>query len=384
MAPAASAPLTVAHVGWLSEVGGGELFLLDLVGRVDPARVRQRVLCLGPGGPPLARLAGSAAEVTQLRRGERSGLAMLARLALALRRERPHVVQTHGEAGVFWGLPAACLARCPATAALVYQCEPSARRKMAALRALLPRATAVVAGSAAVRRFVVGALGVPEERSLVVHCGIDPAPFRTAAAARQAAPHRRRRPVVVAVGRLVPQKGHDVLLRAFARCGPARGAELWLVGDGPRRRRLAELAAALGISALVTFHGTVHPTCELLAAADVFAFPSLAEPQGLALLEAFAAGVPVVASRTGGVVEMVEDGRDGVLVPPGEVEPLAAALAALLDDPERGRRLAAAAQARLAAFDIRAVARRYERLWAALAAGGDAAAAAAAAEGEAA
>jgi L-malate glycosyltransferase len=361
--------ITIAHVAWLTEVGGGELFLLDLAAHVDAARFRQQVFCLGPGGPLLQRLVDRGHDVLRVPRTGRAGVLTLVRLAAALRRARPEVVQTHGEAGVFWGLPAARLARCPAVSALIYQNHRSAWHKMAALRLLLPRATAIVAGSVAVRQFVGEALGVAPERSLVLHCGIDPEPFRAAARARRDAGRRRGRPVVLAVGRLVREKGHDVLLRAFARICERRDAELWIVGDGPLRGALGDLAGALGIGGRVRFLATVHPTCSVLAEADIFAFPSLVEPQGLAVLEAFAAGVPVVASRTGGIAEMLEDGRDGVLVPPGEPEPLAAALAALLEDPGRGKELAAAAARRLGEFDIRAVARRYEGLWSSLAGG---------------
>ena len=115
----------------------------------------------------------------------------------------------------------------------------------------------------------------------------------------------------------------------------------------------------------VSFAGTVWPTRKVLRGADLFLFPSLDEPQGLALLEAAASGVPIVASRTGGIPEMVDE-SSAVLVPPGDPEALGSAVVRLLADPARRRALAAAAARRVHRFDIRAVARRYEAVYAGL------------------
>jgi glycosyltransferase involved in cell wall biosynthesis len=361
--------LKVAHVAWLSEVGGGELFLLDLLGHVDATRFPQAIYCLGPGGRVPERMATLGHPVHRFPRTGRLGLGMMLRLAGALRRARPDVVQTHGEAGIFWGVPAARFAGCRAVAALLYQNHPGASHKMWALRLGLRSASVVVAGSADVQRFLVAELGVAPARALVIPCAIDAETFLGAARKRTHDAEARRRPVIVTVGRLVREKGHAVLLRAFARLRPRCDAELWIVGDGLLRDQLAGLAEELGIGEHVRFLGTVCPTVDVLNRADVFAFPSLVEPQGLAILEAFAAGVPVVASRTGGIVEMLEDGRDGLLVAPGDPEALALALAKLLDDPLLRDDLASGGRRRLAEFDIHLAACRYQELWTSLAAG---------------
>jgi glycosyltransferase involved in cell wall biosynthesis len=107
----------------------------------------------------------------------------------------------------------------------------------------------------------------------------------------------------------------------------------------------------------------VYPTGSILGQADLFIFPSLVEPQGLALLEAFAAGVPVVASRTGGIVEMLEDGEHGILVQPGDPDALADAIVALLADPSRGEAYVRSARRRVEDFDIHRIAGQYESLY---------------------
>ncbi|MBL8949431.1 MAG: N-acetyl-alpha-D-glucosaminyl L-malate synthase BshA [Myxococcaceae bacterium] len=121
------------------------------------------------------------------------------------------------------------------------------------------------------------------------------------------------------------------------------GATLTLVGDGPARPDVERLAAELRVP--VTFAGEQRDVVPLLQAADVFLFPSETESFGLAALEALSCGVPVVASRTGGLPELVEDGVTGALLPVGDVAGMAARTVALLTDPALHARHAAAARA---------------------------------------
>jgi glycosyltransferase involved in cell wall biosynthesis len=155
--------------------------------------------------------------------------------------------------------------------------------------------------------------------------------------------------VVGNVARLVEQKGHRDLLAALARVPDAR---LVLVGEGPLRPELERLAASLGIGERVEFLGHRDDVPELLAGFDVFAFPSLFEGLCLAVIEAQAAGVPVVATPVGGIRETVIDGQTGLLVPPHDPAALAAGIARLLADPEEARRLARAARAQSARFSL--------------------------------
>ena len=143
--------------------------------------------------------------------------------------------------------------------------------------------------------------------------------------------------VVGAVARLSPEKGLDVLLRAVARLleggTPLR---VVLAGEGPLRGRLTRLAARLGIAERVDFRGEVphEQVPAVLAELDVFVMPSRAEGFGVAALEAQAMELPVVGSRVHGIPDVVEDGRTGLLAPPGDVEALAAAIGRLANDAE--------------------------------------------------
>jgi glycosyltransferase involved in cell wall biosynthesis len=211
----------------------------------------------------------------------------------------------------------------------------------------------VVAISRRIRDVLIAA-GVDGERISVIPSGVDVARFRGTEDVRARVRHDEcgvasGEPVVLVVGALVPRKGHAVLLRA-ARSLAARGLRPAYVfcGEGSGRSELEGLAADLGIAGRVRFTGWRSDVAPLLAAADLVVVPSLHEGLGVAALEAGAAARPVIASRTGGLAEVVVDGETGWLVPPEDPEALAAALEAALRDAEEARRRGAAARARIA------------------------------------
>ena len=166
-----------------------------------------------------------------------------------------------------------------------------------------------------------------------------------------------REPVILTVGRLERGKGVHHALAAVATLPPRHEARLVVVGDGEERGSLERLAADLGLAGRADFVGALprERVATYLQAADLFVFPTVyPEAAPLALLEAMSCGVPIVASRVGAVPEIVDrDGESGVLVPPHDVEALAAAMRALIDDPERRQAIGDAARGRvLAEFTI--------------------------------
>jgi glycosyltransferase involved in cell wall biosynthesis len=150
---------------------------------------------------------------------------------------------------------------------------------------------------------------------------------------------------VIALGRLSQQKRPDVAVEAFARVhGRLSESELLLAGRGPEEERVRELAGRLGVDGAVRFLGPRDDVPELLATASCLVLSSDYEGCPLSVLEAMAAGVPVVATRVGGVPELVDDGRTGLLVEPGRPDLLADALARLLSNPAEAAGLGAAAR----------------------------------------
>ena len=172
-------------------------------------------------------------------------------------------------------------------------------------------------------------------------------------------------PIIGTVGRLVPIKGHTWLLRAVPRVlAEFPQASVVLIGDGPLLGELKELADELGITPHVVFLGTRHDIPECLAVLDLFVLPSLNEGMGRALVEAMAVGSPVVATRVGGIPDVVADCTTGLLVPPRDDRALAEAILTLLRD--RSRRAAYGEAARRyvdGRFDIETMVHNIERLY---------------------
>ena len=170
---------------------------------------------------------------------------------------------------------------------------------------------------------------------------------------------------IISVANLKPVKDHRTLLRASGLLRKREIAhKLWIVGDGPERSNLEALARQLGVNEHVTFMGSQARTVPLLKAASVFVLTSRWEGAPTAILEAMAAGLPVVASNVGEVPRLVEDGISGRLVEPGNVEGFASAIEQLLADSALRQRWATAARERVQQFSFAATIPVYERLFA--------------------
>lgn len=201
--------------------------------------------------------------------------------------------------------------------------------------------------------------GIPPERVVVQHLGVDLAEFQPRSRPEGAVP-----PLVLSVASLIPQKGHADTLRAFAALlSSGRKARLEILGEGPERQALERDVAALGLGHAVSLPGKRDHAAVLarLGEAGAFVLPCI-DRRGkgdhvdgipVALMEAMAMELPVVSTRLSGIPELIEDGVSGLLVPPGDVAALTAALASVLDDAARAAALGRAARARVAsAFDL--------------------------------
>ena len=190
----------------------------------------------------------------------------------------------------------------------------------------------------------------------IVHCGIEPALYDRKTA-------RPTEPVeLLFVGRLAPVKGLRVLLEAMKRVdAPIR---LTIVGDGPDRANLEQIAVPLGERVRFTGYLSQQQVAETLAKTHIVVLPSFAEGVPVMLMEAMAAGLPVIATRVAGTGELVEDGVSGRLVPPGDSETLAQAIDALATDPDLRCRMGEAGRARVRSdFDCQSEARRLAGLF---------------------
>ena len=191
------------------------------------------------------------------------------------------------------------------------------------------------------------AMGFSEARTLLHYTGIDVAAIRVRNPGEET-------PTILHVARLVEMKGTQYLIRAFASLAQNFPAvRLAIIGDGPLRRRLERLSASLGVAGRIDFLGALphSSVMEAIGRAAVLVLPSVltatgrVEGLGMVLLEAAATGVPVVASRVGGIPEGMADAQTGLLVPPRDAEALAAAIGSLLGEPARRRAMGQAGRA---------------------------------------
>ncbi len=290
----------------------------------------------------------------------------------AVRQDRPDVLHVHcyGPNGP-WATAVAAAARRPLvlsshgeTFADAHQVFDRSRLLAAALRLSVRRAAVVTGPSAYTLDDLERRFGLPTGAGVVVPNGVD---LDEEAAPRPAwLPER----YVLAVGRMVGVKGFDHLIDAFARLDDV-GASLVLAGDGPERTALRQRAERLGLGDRVLLPGRLDrpEVVAALRSATAVAVPSRFESFGIVVLEAWRAGVPVVATTRGGPPEFVADGRSGLLVDPADTGALAGALARVLDDPALAGRLGQAGRREVAAYTWPSVADSYRGLYARAGAG---------------
>jgi glycosyltransferase involved in cell wall biosynthesis len=230
-----------------------------------------------------------------------------------------------------YAIAAAGLLRRPKTVAVYQLPRPARSRGQLRMKRLMSRGVDRHVGvGERTSREVEQLIGLPPGSVLTIHNGV---PTET----RDSAPRPLRGPVIGSIGRLEPQKGYDVLMRALSAI---EGATLVLVGEGSERAALEQLASKVGVAERVEWLGWRDDARSYLRAFDVFAFPSRFEGFPLAVLEALLASVAVVATDVGSIGEAVRHEETGLLVPQDDSDALADAIRKLLADEPLRRRLA--------------------------------------------
>ena len=365
----------VVHVIHSLAVGGTENGLVNLIGALA-GELRHTVVAMTVAGPLAARLPGDV-EVIAL--DKRAGLdpGAVLRLARLLRRLRPDIVHSRNW-GAFDAVVAAALARVPAVIHGEHGREVSDPQGLNPRRNRLRRWAApftsrFVAVSLDLARWLTGTVGVPAAKVVTIHNGVDPRRFgdEDRAAARRGLGVAGDTVVVGTVGRLDPVKDQAGLLDAYAALPSTDGRHtLVIVGDGPCRATLEARAARPDLAGRVRLLGERDDVARLLAGFDIFTLPSIAEGISNTVLEAMASGLPVIATRTGGNGELVEDGVTGRLVPVGDRSALAAALAGYLADPHlRQLHGKVGRQRAIDEFSLDRMTSRYRELYRAVAIG---------------
>jgi len=325
-------PLNVVAHNGARVFGGAERYLTRLLHRLQERGHRVLLLCRDEAIAERVRALGVAAEVAHL--GGHASLHHAVRFAARLRRHAPDALLLGTFKKTWLGAMGGRLARVPRVVARIGLATDLPGRSAVYRIAFRRWIDGVVLNAAALRAPVQASLpGLAAERVVVIRNGVDaPMPTLPPGAVRRELGVPPDAPVVGVVARLVRQKRLDLLVRAVARLD---GVRCVLAGDGPERGRLERLTAELGVTDRVAFLGHREAVGDVLGALDVFALTSHVEGMSNAMLEALAAGVPVVSTPVSGAAEALEplgDGRrPGVVVEP-TAEAIAASLGGLLAD----------------------------------------------------
>jgi glycosyltransferase involved in cell wall biosynthesis len=330
-------------------VGGTETQAVELALRISLAGYAVTLGCLRAQGPLIERLRGSGVDVREFHpKGgidSPAGLYQMLRLSWFLRREKFEIVHTHDLWSNLLGVPAARLAGVPAIVSSrrdLAHFDWYQGKRRAWLRRVQNLSGAVLANATTIRDVLITEDGFAPEKVRVIHNGIDINKFQVSRDRDRLFPGVGDAKLIVLVGNMhTDVKGHPWLIEAAStvvRDFPS--ARFVFVGDGERRVDFERQVAKLGLAMNFMFMGRRSDVAEILACCDIALLPSRAEGLSNAVLEYMAAGLPVIASRVGGNVELIQDGVTGLLVPPEDSRALSAALIRLLRDPALARQTA--------------------------------------------
>lgn len=309
-----------------------------------------------PRGAGIAAACAGHAQVVEMTMGGDADAGMALRLARLIRVERPDIVHLHSRRGAdLWGGIAAKLTgtRC----VLSRRVDNPEPRWLVALKYRLY--DHVITISEGIREVLLSE-GLAPQRVSCVRSAVDAAPYLQpvdAATFRREFELPENARVIGVVAQLIARKGHRYVIEAMT---PLRASHpdvrVIFFGQGPLREELEGELAERGLTEVIRFAGFRTDLPRWLGGLDILAHPADMEGLGVSLLQASAAAVPIVTSRAGGLPEAVADGVSGLLIPPGDVAALTAALARLLDDAGLRRRLGEAGRARiLAEFSVDAM-----------------------------
>jgi glycosyltransferase involved in cell wall biosynthesis len=366
-------------VDHLGASGGGERLAMEISKRLDPDRF-EAIHCASRWHPDSQAEAMRAAadelraagvRVIGIGRESTAAVWSWAPLVRLLRRERVDVLHSHKFGSNVWGVVLGGLAGVPAVVAHehTWSYEGQPLRRFLDRELIARRSDAFVAVSHEDRRRMIEVERIDPQDVVFVPNGIDALPDGDGARVRAELDIEPGAPVIGAVAVLRPQKALHLLVRAAAELVREHPRlRVLIAGNGPERETLEALVRELGLEGSVTLLGLRRDVPDLLAALDVAVVSSDFEGTPLAVLEYMDAALPVVATRVGGLPDLIEHGRHGLLVEPGDAGVLAGAIGTLLRDPERARELGAhGRERRRAEFSIDRTVRTLEDMYVELA-----------------
>ncbi|MBI4436482.1 MAG: glycosyltransferase [Candidatus Omnitrophica bacterium] len=336
--------IKILYVIWSLEMGGAEGLVVSLAEGLDRRRFDPLICCLNHPGSLAERLIPSGIPVVALHK--RSGLdfSVIPKLVTLMRKEKVQIVHTHLWGANVWGRIAAWLAGVPvriATEHGIQEWRGPLHRFADKVLSLLCHKIIFVAEM--VRQEFCKVTSVAERKCTVIPNGIDTERFKPDPDClrwRKELGFSVEKKIALSIGRLAPEKRHDIFLKALKEPSLARtDLNLILVGEGQEREELLRLKARLGLDGRVQFLGERENVEGIYRSADLFVLTSSREALSLAVLEAMATELPVIVSRVGDHARLIQDGQNGFLISVGDVKALSGKIAYLLDHPEEAKRI---------------------------------------------
>ena len=358
------------HLGWEgSRMHGVKRLFAWMIPRFDPSRFDVSLVSLRKRDLSEETLDALGVDITYLHRSKFDP-ATLTDLLKILDRKRVDVLHMHGYGATTFGRAAAAIRRLPTILHEHANLTDTPWFQKVADKALAPFTDIAIAVSRSTAEFVVNARLVPRERVRVVYLGAPleefgrPIDTGEVAAARAALGIRPGEFAVGTVTRLHDSKGNEYLVEAARQVVDARPqARFFLVGEGPMREALEAQAARLGLGDRFVFAGFQRDVAAVLSAFDLSVFPSLWEGTPITAFEALARGKPIVATDADGLLDILQDGRDAVIVPKRNAPALADRIVWMIDHPGERARFATAARQTGQRYGIDAFVAKMARLY---------------------
>jgi len=361
--------INVLHLIQGLEIGGLEIMVVNFLERIDRSKYRPSICCYDSLGSLAQGLSANGIRVHLVKR--RPGIDYLypLRLARFLRNMEVQILQLHNPTAFFYGTLAGKIARTPIIIYTEHGRDFSSSIKVKiADRLLSGMVDKIVAVAEYGKKYLVEHEAIDERKILRIYNGIDAQKFarnHNGKAIKRDLGLQDNQLVIGIVARLDPIKNHACLIRAMKSVvGRVPQAVLLIIGDGPLRTELEGLTANLQLQNHIKFLGARTDISELLSVLDVFVLCSFSEGLSLTLIEACAAGKPIVATNVGGNPEIVGHAINGLLVPSDQPETLAGAVLEILTDKEKARRMGEMGRKKFEEeFTLDAMVKRYEDLY---------------------
>jgi glycosyltransferase involved in cell wall biosynthesis len=365
-------PIKVLHITSNRDgnIGGAEKLLLDLHERFDPADFQffyANVLSLGKSDDPYIQALRDAGYdfVNLTAKGKLAAALTIWELSKLIRLQRPNIIHTHLLHASFLGQLAGRVWS-DATRVVTRHYTNDVFRGSRMVRSMdkwaMKMAEHVVAVSDAVKRDIL-TQGMAESKVSVIHNGVEISSFedgQNTTQKRDGSPFE-----IVTVGSLTDRKGHQYLLQGVYEVTlRTRAIRLRIVGDGPERDGLERLTSTLGLNDVVEFMGFQEDVAAFIKNSDIYVHPAVYEPFGIAVIEAMACGKCVIATKTGGIPEIVVDGITGHLVPPRNPVALAEAIIWAINNTKTIEKMGGSGRERaIRCFDLALTAAQYHNLY---------------------